>query len=343
MSSADWFLLRNPRAPRPLAWTFIPPPLLQGSDDPAGYDADQELLDAANVAIELGQPLLLTGEPGCGKSAFADHVAWQLGLGKALRFQARTNMEMHEVFYTYDSLSRFRAIQEGSSFAPEDFLTLQALGEAIVKAADPADDRNFRTRLLQEKQPIPVRSVVLIDEVDKAPRDVPNDLLGFLTGENLWFEVTELNRSGAGIARIESIPKFRPIVIFTSNSEKLLPEPFLRRCVYHNITFPDYDRLRRIVSRRVTGLVESDPLLRDVEALVKRIRDHRPLKPPGVAEVMSFVLALRARGYSADSLLDPAKEDWKRIGRNTLLKQKEDQESYQTLFLQGIEGDSDAV
>jgi MoxR-like ATPase len=336
MSQHSWRLIRNPTKPSGQAWSKIPSPLLAGVDDPKDYDADEELLDAANVAIELGQPLLLTGEPGCGKSTFADHVAWQLDLGRALRFQARSSTEARDLFYGYDDLGRFRAVQEKAKFHAADFVTLHALGEAIFRASDPVITREFRHRLLQGSDAGPRRSVVLIDEIDKAPRDVPNDLLGYLSGERIWFRIPEIDSKGFSQFEIVAMPDYQPIVIISSNSEKLLPDAFLRRCVFHEIAYPTGDRLKGIIKRRVSGLSEKDFLVSDADELMVRIRSRGPRKKPGLAELIGFLLALRARGYTGESRLAPNDKSWQDIARVTLLKAREDQEQAHR-FLNAIE------
>jgi MoxR-like ATPase len=342
-----WRLVSGPAAsPRPEAWTRIPRPLLAAApnvrpplpDDGGvraaagdGYDADEDLIEAANAAISLGQPLLLTGEPGSGKTSFADHVAWQLGLPPALRFQIRGDMSARELFYRYDDLARFRAAQEwreGESFAPESFLHLSALGKAIVLAADPARFASLRAKLAPAGPEWRVRRVVLIDEIDKAPRDVPNDLLGFLTAERLWFDVPELSRRGE-IVEIEADPAFQPIIIFTSNSERSLPEAFLRRCLFHEIAFPEGERLRKIIARRAGPYDPECKLMKSLAKEVEEVRNKCPpdAKKPGVAEVLSLALALKADGYMADHDLATSKAAWRGLARVTLLKQVKAQDA----------------
>lgn len=351
LADDESWLLTPGGARREGAWRRIPTALLAATRGPEaltaesaaqregeGYQADEALITAANAAIRLGQPLLLTGEPGSGKSTFADHVAWQLGLDEAERFQIRSDMTARELFYRYDDLARFRRAQErqgGESFAPEEFLHLSALGRAIVRASKPQRGvgGDLRKRLMPDVGPKPVRSVVLIDEIDKAPRDVPNDLLGYLTPDRLWFDVPELGGRGERV-EIEADPTHLPIVIFTSNSERALPDAFLRRCLFHKIDFPAPEDLRRIVAARALkySTREYTPncnLVRSVVSEVERVRDRCPAhaKKPGLAEVLAFFLALDWRGLGKDEDLGATSTPWRDLARMTLLKQDEVRDS----------------
>ncbi|TFL16044.1 AAA family ATPase [Jannaschia formosa] len=313
-------------------------PLLAGADDPALYDADPELLEAASVAILLGQPLLLTGEPGCGKSTFADHITWRLKRGlRALRVDGRSNMELRDLFYTYDDVGRFRD-RDGDE-RPAAYLTLQGLGEAILRGSDPEKTADLRNALLGNRNgegarcdPIaPSRDVVLFDEIDKAPRDVPNDLLGRLTGERVSFQIPELNTGGGAPVEIVAQSEHQPIIICTSNSERSLPDAFLRRCVYHHIETPTGARLRRIIEMRVfRGSQPSDALFRSVEVLFAAIRERSPRKKPGLAELISFVMLLREEGWKADDELTGTR--WKPLAALTLLKTQEDRQNAEYLL-----------
>jgi MoxR-like ATPase len=187
--------------------------------------ADAPLVEAVNIAICVGQPLLVTGEPGCGKTRLAWSIAAELGLGEPLAFYTRSTSRAQDLLYTFDAVRRFHDIQARDARAadPGNYVTYEALGRAIAEG---------RPR------------VVLIDEVDKAPRDFPNDLLTEL--DRMWFEIRELD----GPARVRRTD-VRPIVVVTSNSERQLPLPFLRRCVFHHIEFPDAAKLRSIVKERL--------------------------------------------------------------------------------------------
>jgi MoxR-like ATPase len=225
-------------------------------DHPADYEADPGLVDAMNVALLLGRPLLLTGRPGTGKSQFADRVAWEFNLAPVLRFEAQSVSEAQDLFYRFDMVGRLAAANVPGSTAgtdPRRYITLSALGKAVLYS-HPYDEKRFDGLTLKPPHPAPATgraSVVLIDEIDKASRDFPNDLLNAI--ERLAFKVTELEDREFEAARGVGT---RPIVIITSNSERELPEPFLRRCVYYNIPDPVPDTLKRIVCNRVLNRMQ---------------------------------------------------------------------------------------
>lgn len=269
-------------------------------DDPADYDADPGLVDAMNVALLLGRPLLLTGRPGTGKSQFADRAAWEFELAPVLRFEAQSISEAQDLFYRFDMVGRLAAAQPGAdrSTEPRRFLTLAALGKAVLYS-NPELPPGRNAPLLKPPHPAPATgraSVVLIDEIDKASRDFPNDLLNQI--EKLAFSAPELEGEQFEAART---PDKRPIVIITSNSERELPEPFLRRCIYYNIPDPKEDRLRRIVATRVLnrlpqGIGGGDPaslpkLFHELVGCFVDYRDkagQRVLFKPGTSELLDL-------------------------------------------------------
>jgi MoxR-like ATPase len=262
-------------------------PLLVNATNPAGYLPDSGLVDAVNVALILRQPLLLTGEPGTGKSELAASVAYQLGLDVPLAFETKSTALARDLFYSFDNIGRFRAAQTaGAPSDPRLFLTFNALGLAIVLA----NSQDAVAGVLPSDFSHPGRrqSVVLIDEIDKAPRDFPNDILNEI--ERLYFRIPEL-----GDARIGAEANFRPIVIMTSNSEKSLPDAFLRRCIFYSIPFPDSERLERIILSRLPERLQSGaPLMRDAIGFFSRLRqdDLGLRKRPGTAELLNWVAAL---------------------------------------------------
>jgi MoxR-like ATPase len=196
----------------------------ENQNNPSLYLPSDGLVDAVNVALTLGQPLMLTGEPGTGKTQLAFHIAHFFDLGKPLRYNAQTTSTATDLFYTYDALGHFQYNQNNDKVLTNDeleekFIHYNALGVAII-----ANERKL----------------VLIDEIDKAPRDLPNNVLAAI--EDLEFTVPQINKT------YKANKKERPIIIITSNSEKNLPDAFLRRVVYFHIDFPEATTLLSILA-----------------------------------------------------------------------------------------------
>ena len=252
---------------------------------PENYLADSGLVDACNVSLLLGQPLLLTGEPGTGKTMFAYSLAWELGFAPPLKFETKSTSISRDLFYTCDTLQRFQDAQAGITKSPLEYLTYQALGIAILQTREMVEVKEFVPPGFKHRGKR--RSLVLIDEVDKAPRDFPNDILNEL--ELLYFRVSEL-----GNVKIEADPTLHPIVVITSNSEKDLPDAFLRRCIYYNIPFPEQDRLSEIVTNRL-GLYSagSSEFLRDALDLFYSLRRGGLRKKPATAELLGWIVTLQ--------------------------------------------------
>jgi len=263
--------------------------------DAGKYIASKALATAVNTAFAAERPLLLTGEPGCGKSSLAYAVADELGLGEVLQFNVRSDTSARDVLYTFDHLRRLydAQVKDPRASEPGNYITMQALGKAIESEAP---------------------RVVLIDEIDKAPRDFPNDLLGVI--DEMDFDVIETGR------RVQH--QARPIVFITSNIERQLPEPFLRRCVYHHVAFPDEAMLERIVLERMG---DKDNLGALVKRAVERFAGLRKqygdtlVKQPATAELLSWVRVLWRAGIPAEAI---AATPLAELFPGALLKTKQD-------------------
>jgi MoxR-like ATPase len=274
----------------------LPPSPRGALIEPAGYRAEPGLIDAVNVALLLGQALLLTGEPGTGKTQLAFSLAWELGLGEPLIFETKSTSTSRDLFYTFDSLGRFAAVQTGDgSSRAVDYIGYNALGAAIVRANRYDGVAHALPRDFHHDGP--KRSVVLIDEIDKAPRDFPNDILNEI--DRLYFKVPELDN-----VRVEATRESAPIVVMTSNSERNLPDAFLRRCIYYDVPFPENERLAEIVEVRLGHFVRGmSPLLAESIGFFSMLRapEHALRKRPGTAELLDWLSSLAAIGASADA------------------------------------------
>jgi MoxR-like ATPase len=230
------------------------------------YLASRPLATAVNTAIAAEQPLLIMGEPGTGKTRLAPSIAQQLGL-ELQEFHTRSEHQARDVLYAFDNMRRFYDAQIKSDRVVDlnSYVTYGALGRAIASGKE---------------------QVVLIDEIDKASRDFPNDLLDVI--DRMRFTVAETGKLHETRAR--------PIVVITSNSERELPEPFLRRCVFHHIQFPDEEMLREIL----TTHFGSDLPAKLATTALRRFDELRrqPLdKKPATGELLTWVrVLLRDRG-----------------------------------------------
>ncbi|MEM9920404.1 MAG: MoxR family ATPase [Bacteroidota bacterium] len=286
---------------------------------------------ALDAAVELGQPLLLTGEPGTGKTMMAswavDYLSEKFPNSfhpHLLRFNTKTTSKASDLFYTYDALSHFQAanLRGDHSTKTEDFISLEAFGQAIA-LSDPKAEFGERFGMdLPEKS---LDSVVLIDEVDKAPRDFTNDLLDEI--ENYRFRIKELQ--GATYTKKEDV---KVVVIMTSNSEKNLPDAFLRRCAFYHIEFPKGDQLRRIIEIHLGEITKETKTAYDfLIDFFEKARNKAVRKKPATAELIAWLKLLEMEGFHHEQDQGKRKHMLER-NLSFLVKTKDDLEAIKTLI-----------
>jgi len=263
------------------------------------YVATDDLTIAVNAAVTLERPLLVKGEPGTGKTELAKQVAEALGL-KMIEWSIKSTTRAQQGLYEYDAVSRLRDSQLGEERVHEvkNYIKKGKLWQAFDSGE---------------------KIVLLIDEIDKADIEFPNDLLQEL--DKMEFHVYE---TGETIRA-----KVRPIVIITSNNEKELPDAFLRRCFFHYIRFPDADTMKQIVEVHHPGI--KPQLLSEALSQFYDIRDQAGLKKkPSTSEVLDWLKLLLAEDLTADDLKRDGKKSLPTL-HGALLKNEQDVHLFERL------------
>jgi MoxR-like ATPase len=274
--------------------------------DASYFVAGEALANAMNTAIAIGEPLLLTGEPGTGKTQAAYYAAFQLGV-ECIHFQVKSDSTARDLLYDFDMVRYFRD-------ANIQNVHPQQSGEKKELDRGEYIDKRALWSAFETGKEKGMPQVLLIDEIDKAPRDFPNDLLHEL--DQMEFTIIETGE------KIDAPPLLRPIVFITSNSERRLPEPFLRRCVYHHIEFDDRIVEQAVMSRRAEFKDLSDGF---IELAIKRflaLRNRNLRKLPATGE---FLVWLRVLALAVGKYSEHLEEDLSKLPYlNTLLKDHQD-------------------
>lgn len=242
-------------------------------DSTTNYIATDDLKIAVNAAVRLERPLLIKGEPGTGKTVLAEEVAASLG-AELIEWHIKSTTKAHQGLYEYDAVARLRDSQLGEQRASDvsHYIKRGRLWQAFTASERP---------------------VLLIDEIDKADIEFPNDLLQEL--DRMEFHVYETGETVKAVRR--------PIVIITSNNEKELPDAFLRRCFFHFIKFPDAETMEAIVEVHFPGIKKR--LIADALRIFYEIREVPGLKKkPSTSELLDWLKLLMAEDIDSDILRD---------------------------------------
>ncbi len=266
----------------------------------SSYVATDELTLAVNAAISLQRPLLIKGEPGTGKTRLAEEVAASLGM-PLLEWHIKSTTKAQQGLYEYDAVSRLRDSQ---------------LGDERVKDISNYILRGMLWQAFTAEQPV----VLLIDEIDKADIEFPNDLLREIDRMEFFvYETRELIKA-----------RHRPIVFITSNNEKELPDAFLRRCFFHYIRFPDQETMERIVAVHFPDLKKS--LLREALEVFFEVRDVPGLKKkPSTSELIDWLKLLLAEDIPTEALRSKDRKSMIPPLHGALLKNEQDVHLFERL------------
>ena len=242
--------------------------VFKGSDD---YVVTKELMNAVNVSIALQKPLLIKGEPGTGKTMLAESISKALDMDLII-WGIKSTTKAQEGLYVYDTVQRLYDSQfgEGNVSDIKQYIKLGKLGEAFTS----------------DKQ-----VVLLIDEIDKADLEFPNDLLWEL--DKMEFYINETKET------IKT--KHRPIVIITSNAEKELPDAFLRRCIFHYIELPDAEKMEEIINVHF-GNIDQKLCQKALEAFYEIRKMDEIQKKPSTSELLDWIQALMISGVDIENL-----------------------------------------
>ncbi|MDM8526224.1 MoxR family ATPase [Desulfococcaceae bacterium HSG8] len=254
------------------------------SADARRFVPGEQLETAINTAIAVGEPILITGEPGTGKTQTAYYAAYKLGVEPVIHFQVKSESTAKDLLYHFDTVRYFHDAH---------LLNIRERDTSCLQLPDKSTYVSPRAlwNAFETAQKTNEPQIVLIDEIDKAPRDFPNDLLHEL--DKMEFTITETQE------KISAPRNLRPIVFITSNSERRLPEPFLRRCIYHHIRFDDEIVEKAVAARKEEFENLSDEFLKMATERFLALRNRSLRKKPATGELLVWlrVLALAAGTY----------------------------------------------
>lgn len=300
------------------------------------YDAGDELIEVVNLAIELGMPLLLEGEPGCGKSRLAHALVYEFNNGqqsgpiKYYEWIVQSTSKAEDSLYQYDYIGRLQAAQISGILSQKEIeeSSSEQKNPATSKQKNPATSKDWVDlqplgKAFKQSKDKQEQSVVLIDEIDKADRDFPNDLL--LAIESRRFFIKETGEL------IQANDQAFPLIIITSNQEKNLPNAFLRRCIYHYIELPNQERLRKILTERFTD-AEQEVIIKAVDRFQEVRTSQDETKSEGEKKVSTSELIAWFKSllkYKPEEIIAKLNED-KLPHASVLLKSRTDLQDYGT-------------